>query len=77
MQLELTGEEAAALLRLLNRTIADDRYPLSPRIRVLRDTSQASGCSAWASAGEAANARGARTGSGTAAGTAALSRAPG
>ena len=36
MQLELTGEEAAALLRLLNRTIADDRYPLSPRIQTLR-----------------------------------------
>jgi len=36
MQLELTGEEAAALLRLLNRTIEDDRYPLSPRTRVLR-----------------------------------------
>jgi hypothetical protein len=29
MQLELTDEEAAALLRLLNRTIEDDRYPLS------------------------------------------------
>jgi hypothetical protein len=36
MQLELTDEEAAALLRLLNRAIEDDRYPLSPRIRVLR-----------------------------------------
>jgi hypothetical protein len=36
MQLELTDDEAAALLRLLNRTIADDRYPLSPRIRLLR-----------------------------------------
>jgi hypothetical protein len=30
MQLDLTDEEAAALLTLLNRVIADDRYPLSP-----------------------------------------------
>jgi hypothetical protein len=36
MQLDLTDEEAAALLRLLNRAIEDDRYPLSPRIRTLR-----------------------------------------
>jgi hypothetical protein len=36
VHLDLTDEEAAALLRLLNRTIADDRYPLSPRIRTLR-----------------------------------------
>jgi hypothetical protein len=36
MQLDLTDEEAAALLSLLNRVIADDRYPLSPRIRMLR-----------------------------------------
>ena len=36
MQLDLTDEEAAALLSLLNRLIADDRYPLSPRIRLLR-----------------------------------------
>jgi len=36
MQLNLTDEEAAALLSLLNRLIADDRYPLSPRIRLLR-----------------------------------------
>ena len=36
MRLDLTDEEAAALLRLLNRVIADDRYPLSPRIRLLR-----------------------------------------
>jgi hypothetical protein len=36
MQLDLTDEEAAALLSLLNRVIADDRYPLSPRIRLLR-----------------------------------------
>jgi hypothetical protein len=36
MQLDLTEEEAAALLRFLNREIDDDRYPLSPRIRLLR-----------------------------------------
>ena len=36
MRLDLTDEEAAALLSLLNRVIADDRYPLSPRIRLLR-----------------------------------------
>jgi hypothetical protein len=36
MQLELTDDEAAALLRLLNQTIADDRFPLSPRIKTLR-----------------------------------------
>jgi len=36
MQLDLTDEEAAALLSFLNRVIADDRYPLSPRIGVLR-----------------------------------------
>ena len=36
MQLELTDEKAAALLALLNRTIENDRYPLSPRIRVMR-----------------------------------------
>jgi len=36
MQLDLTEEEAAALLSLLNRAIDRDRYPLSPRIRVLR-----------------------------------------
>jgi hypothetical protein len=36
MQLDLTEEEAAALLSLLNRAIDDDRYPLSPRITMLR-----------------------------------------
>jgi hypothetical protein len=35
-QLDLTDEEAAALLSLLNRAIDDDRYPLSPRVRTLR-----------------------------------------
>ena len=36
MQLDLTDEEAAALLSLLIRAIDDDRYPLSPRIRLLQ-----------------------------------------
>jgi len=36
MQLDLTDDEPAALLRLLNRAIDDDRYPLSPRVRTLR-----------------------------------------
>jgi hypothetical protein len=37
LQLELTDEEATALLALVNRTIEDDRFPLSPRIQVLHD----------------------------------------
>ena len=36
MRLDLTDEEATVLLRLLNRAIEDDRYPLSPRLRTLR-----------------------------------------
>jgi hypothetical protein len=36
MQLDLTDEEAAALLRELNNIIENDRYSLSPRIRTLR-----------------------------------------
>lgn len=36
MQLELSEEETAALMRLLTTTIDDDRYPLSPRIRTLK-----------------------------------------
>jgi hypothetical protein len=36
MQLDLTDEETLALLNLLTETIESDRYPLSPRIRVLR-----------------------------------------
>jgi hypothetical protein len=36
MQLDLTEEEGAALLRELNNLIENDRYPLSPRIRLLR-----------------------------------------
>jgi hypothetical protein len=36
MNLELTDEQAAALERELRRIIADDRYPLSARIRTLK-----------------------------------------
>ena len=36
MQLDLTDEEAFALLNFLTETIEADRYPLSPRIRLLR-----------------------------------------
>jgi hypothetical protein len=43
--LDLSDDEAAALAKLLTRTIADDRYPLSPRIQTLRGRS--AGC--WAS----------------------------
>jgi hypothetical protein len=35
--LDLTDEEEPALLNLLTETIENDRYPLSTRIRVLRD----------------------------------------
>jgi hypothetical protein len=34
--LDLSDEEAAALIALLNRTVDSDRYPLSPRIRSLK-----------------------------------------
>jgi hypothetical protein len=30
MDFKLTAEQTAALIRLLSRTIDDDRYPLSP-----------------------------------------------
>jgi hypothetical protein len=33
---DLTDEETAAPIRLLSETINDDRYPLSPRIQLLR-----------------------------------------
>jgi hypothetical protein len=36
MQLDLTDEEALALLNLLTETIENDRYPLSPRVQTLR-----------------------------------------
>ena len=37
MNLDLSDEQAAALERELRRIVDDDRYPLSPRIRVLRE----------------------------------------
>jgi hypothetical protein len=37
MQLELTDEETFALLNLVVDTIEADRYPMSPRIRLLRE----------------------------------------
>jgi hypothetical protein len=36
MSLELTDEEAAALVRELDEIVRNDRYPLSPRIQALR-----------------------------------------
>ena len=36
MHLDLTDEETLALLNLLIDTIEADRYPMSPRIRLLR-----------------------------------------
>src|SRR5215469_15481171 len=37
MHLELTDEQTEALIRVLSRTIDDDRYPLSPRIVALKE----------------------------------------
>jgi len=37
MHLDLDDEETLALLNLLTEAIENDRYPFSPRIRVLRD----------------------------------------
>jgi hypothetical protein len=37
MQLELTDEQTEALIRELSRIIQNDRYPFSPRIRVLKE----------------------------------------
>jgi hypothetical protein len=37
VKLELTDDETRALLNLITEAIEDDRYPLSPRVRVLRD----------------------------------------
>ena len=37
MPLDLSEDEKLALVALLTRTIADDRYPLSPRVRTLKD----------------------------------------
>jgi hypothetical protein len=35
--LDLSEDEAAALIALLTRTIDGDRYPLAPRVRTLKD----------------------------------------
>ena len=37
MQLDLEEDEARALLNLLIDTVEGDRYPMSPRVRVLKD----------------------------------------
>ena len=37
MHLELTDEQTEALIRELSQLIDGDRYPLSPRIAVLKD----------------------------------------
>jgi len=36
MNLELSDDESDALARLLRKAIDEDRYPLSPRIRLLQ-----------------------------------------
>jgi hypothetical protein len=36
MTFDLTDEETAALVRLLSDTIENDRYPLSPRVQLLK-----------------------------------------
>jgi hypothetical protein len=36
MNLDLNNDETAALARLLRRAIDDDKYPLSPRIRLIQ-----------------------------------------
>jgi hypothetical protein len=37
MHLELTDEQTEALIRELSQIIDGDRYPLSPRIKVLKE----------------------------------------
>jgi hypothetical protein len=37
VNIDLTDDEAAALLRELNNIIKNDRYPLSPRVRTSRE----------------------------------------
>jgi hypothetical protein len=57
MRLDLTDEEAAALLSLLNRVIADNRYPLSPRIGCCAPSARSYRCSIGTAAGETADTR--------------------
>jgi hypothetical protein len=47
MTLDLTDEETLALLNLLIDTIEADRYPTSPRIRVLREILAKFGSVGW------------------------------
>jgi hypothetical protein len=42
MSLDLSDEEAAALVRLLRQVIAADPFPLSPRVQIWRATSASS-----------------------------------
>ena|SRR6516162_3764577 len=42
MALELSDEQKLALVALLTRSIANDRYPSSPRVRTLRTFSRSS-----------------------------------
>ena len=37
MNLDLTDEQTEALIRELSQIVQDDRYPLSPRIGVLKE----------------------------------------
>ena len=37
MALDLSDDEKLALVALLTRTIGHDRYPMSPRVRILKD----------------------------------------
>jgi hypothetical protein len=37
MKLNLNDDEVRALLNLITEAIEDDRFPLSPRVRMLRD----------------------------------------
>jgi hypothetical protein len=37
MDLHLTDDQAALLLKVLDRVIDDDRFPLSPRVTALRE----------------------------------------
>ena len=47
MHLDLTDEETLALLNLLVEAIEADRYPFSPRVRVLHDILAKFGSVGW------------------------------
>jgi hypothetical protein len=57
IQLNLDDEEAAALLKELNNIIENYRYPLSPRICVLRGIREIPYCSTDATVSPATDAR--------------------